>query len=556
MPKGKTLSYEKTIEAAWYVLKGFINPIDCNVRGTDDIPYYMNKNDAYLQFLTGKPVHLNYFSKNRAAHHFYGFDTYYYRSNYRYSPEAKVGKYYQGYGSSDNQALKLSFSDILSVKTKVIRDTFTNVILVGLDIDCHKGETDGSKLVDWLIKNYFPHSYYEPSTNKNGYHIYIKLMFPYCTPLGMIKDSLSELIQYLNVEKDKLGIKSVIDKPCGLPSFVYFVDHNSDNAQYFHKKYKIYDCMSANNFTVYLRRTQCIKIPRFNNSYEYCNLNDIYHFYYMNFYNISHIFELLSEFRKQDQSVQQSFSSGKKNDCQLDTIYTHTHIDTTECVPPPPRNTGSTFKSYDQQLKEIRGIDDSYMRKMRFYSAYRRYLKRYPSVDEAIDEYFAKGINRNCNRDNTKRKRTFTAIRQYMIQHKDKNDAVGLDLSAYDEKTYRELVLTRITMDEMRYKKDKKMKPIAAEDIALIYFAIEKSTEVDQMKVGYIVNSFSYRQARRILQSNGRGAHKSKIAKIFALLKEFGLIKKVGNFVPGRRGNCYVASLDAAQVVKHKKEAS
>ena len=248
--------FDKTTEMAWYVLSPFINPLDCSQKATwrNDSNKYavypMNKS-ADLEILynhdtneSGEQFKPYYFSKLRLDTHLKQADTYYYRS--RYNAVASTG-----YGSSDISKDKLNYADDMRITHKRIKYEDIGIMLLCVDIDCHHGEKDGERVKDLIINEYFPGSYWEPSTGGKGFHIYMKLAYdvnyrfnPHQT-LRYIHRVISECCLLLERERLERGFDAPIDKIDGLPSMI---DFNQVKQRVFIAK-----------------RSQCIKIPRFIN---------------------------------------------------------------------------------------------------------------------------------------------------------------------------------------------------------------------------------------------------------------------------------------------------
>ena len=213
----KRPSYPKTTEAAWYVLKDFISPLDCSER-TGGSVYPMNKNWLLAEIFSGnKKYRPEYMSKRKLHQHLTQQSTLCYRSKHN-------GTHTEGYGISDKQAQNLSFANELNINNKIVRHDHMNIILLGIDIDGHHKEPDVLEVQNWIKNTYFEESYWEPSSNYTGRHGYLKLAYPVNTSLNHVLYIISELFTLLNRKRELSGYKAPVDIPCGLPSTISYVD--------------------------------------------------------------------------------------------------------------------------------------------------------------------------------------------------------------------------------------------------------------------------------------------------------------------------------------------
>ena len=346
--------YPKEIEAAYYALKEFISPLECNER-YDGTPLPKNLQVVLQHYMSGTkftgtmpsgiivPFQLQvfYFSKQHLFDHLFGDKIYYYRSKQRQL-------HYTGHGNSDKQAQNLPFSKGLNISTKrkLSRNDYY-VVLCGIDVDAHKPEqTDAEEVKNWLNQNYFKESYWEKSTSFRGGHGYYKLGYPKYMKLEDVDLILKEVHTLLDLKRKKLGYLCEIDIPCGLPTIhTYFPDRSTlsiDISEFipdFHKELRSIDMDIFSNYLYFsgidspeinklesyetrvdIKSSQCFKIPRFNSTeISKCNMEDIQFFHNLEFYDISYFIRLRAQLRKElnikehketDASV---FSSEKKN---------------------------------------------------------------------------------------------------------------------------------------------------------------------------------------------------------------------------------------------------
>ena len=96
--------------------------------------------------------------------------------------------------------------------------------------------------------------------------------------------------------------------------------------------------------------------------------------------------------------------------------------------------------------------------------------------------------------------------------------------------------------------KGKKRYNLKTEDLALIYYAIVKSNEIDNAKKVSSTKryAFSYQQIVDIFRAiYNKGCHNDKMSTIFKLLKESELIELIGDYQIGSHGNKYKAKIIA-----------
>ena len=127
--------YPMETEAAWYVLKEFVDPLECLDKRLGTISP-LNTNEVLCHVYSRTKLYTPYhFSKKRLHDHLEQTDTYYYRSK-------RNSRHKIGYGRSARQALALPFSNYLGITERVRTYGRYYVLLVGLDVDGHNGERD------------------------------------------------------------------------------------------------------------------------------------------------------------------------------------------------------------------------------------------------------------------------------------------------------------------------------------------------------------------------------------------------------------------------------
>ncbi len=211
--------YSIEVEAAWYTLRDFMHPLDAS-EANDKRPIPLNTNATLAKVLSKRrTVRPEYMTKWKFRNHLSQIFTFYYRSRHN-------GTHGEGYGRSDKQAQNLPFAKHLNITHKRKHWTDMYVLLVGVDIDGHNGEKDAKKVGEWLKKEYFQESYWEPSTHFKGRHGYIKLAYPATAPLQNVVRIIKDLFKLIDKTREQLGFQAPVDQPCGLPSSVTFVDED------------------------------------------------------------------------------------------------------------------------------------------------------------------------------------------------------------------------------------------------------------------------------------------------------------------------------------------
>lgn len=576
----KRKHYSKEIEAAWYTLKDFIHPLDCSYKGFNPVTdeegqvievvsgvYPMNRNYVLASVLSGSSLFRpSYMSKSKLHLHLIQQKTYYYRSKYD-------AIHSEGYGSSDKQALNLEFSEELRIRSsrKKYEDKY-NILLLGIDIDTHHGEPDAMDVEKWLRSEYFKESYWEPSSGLKGRHGYVKVAYPYDTRISEISDTFEELFKLLDTLRKQKNYLAPIDPPCGLPSQVILVDTNPyeaeiDEALSSDSGFQVdKSTLSINSRYIQLKRSQALKIPRFNQSNPHkCNMEDIIRFHGLRFYKFSYYEKLLNSLR--NELTINIFGEG--NDNNSDLVIPPTIV----CSPPVNTQINKEAKevkwaeisgnnnnlldywknksynkkrlSYQQIIDELRCEQDTFERVRQFYWNYSVYLHRVPSPEEAMSEYLSQGLNSSGDLDSKKRLLRFQSCYKFIMNRFDLSKCgFHLDHWELDKHYYIQIVSDRISSDiDLKWSKDKnKSYTLKVEDIALIYFAIIKSNELDRNNVSLVQNSFSYKRIQSIFRLvYDIGCHRAKCNKILKVLRETGLVGKTGNYIAGVRGNCYTA---------------
>jgi hypothetical protein len=577
-------SFTKEIEAAWYVLKPFFHPLDCAEKNTYSIQdpqgdgtiiksgvYPLNVNYVLASILSGDNRYRpSYMTKAKLAQHLNQIKTYYYRSAYQ-------SIYSIGYGSHQNQALKLPFAQDLGVTSKRIPyPGGFYILLVGIDIDAHHGETDSLTVEEWL-KTIFPESYWEPSSSFTGRHGYFKLAYPCTVSISSVIHSLKFLFSLLDQKRQLLGFQSTIDVPCGLPSTLTLVPeypYVEEELEYLTDSSpqeislsvltqltgKDYSKGPVNGKFIKLKRSQSFKFPRFNRTNPtLCTMEDISFFYRLEFFPYSFVTNLIETLskelnlnpggdnKKSEEEYPVSIVCSPQNNNRPKSIGWQDIVGQ-EMSLVDYWTTKSKKKSskinYQKKIEALNTLQDSKKKTGLFYWNYSVYLHRVPTVEEAITEYIRQGLNSNPNVDSKQRKRRFNYCYRFILKRFDESRC-GFHLDDWDSQknTCVNLIQTHLS-DQIHLKwkmNSQKQYALAMDELALVYFSIKKSNEYDKTNSDTIIRySFSYKRLKSIFKMVlNKGCHRAKCSRILQVLQEIGLIEKTGNYICSVRGNCF-----------------
>lgn len=529
---GRRKQYDKTTEAAWYVLSPFVHVLDCSQKVLTDsgetkiVALNTNQNLEYLYNGTlvswqkdvsdgwrcvptpkeqgGALYRAAYFTKARLCLHLYGYETLYYRS--RYNAIARLG-----FARSDAQAKALPFAQELGIAEKVRKFDQVGILLPCLDIDCHKGERDVEKARDLILAR-FPQSYWEPSTNGKGVHVYLKVSYPiaknHYRQLLLIRHTLKELALLLDQERISKGIDAPIDRMTGLPSVVVVQNHE----------------------VRILERTQCIKVPMFSNG-----MNDILEFHKAPFI----LFENLQPLVNQERNSVNDTVLNDKGGCSL--------FDDTELLKefnegegweegnnniPTIEYTTVCTASYTSTVAQMMGEPDAFLRTVEFCKVYARKRKKKETditqalITEFIEEYCHQGLN--TGEDRGRRRLRFKQVLQSIYRTFQPERLVAVDYSGFENEKPSLLALIQKRLPSFSDPKVEKQVPVTLDDLAAILFAMKKN----RPEGGRV--QFSYKQAIGAYRSiMGKTPNRNRIAKIFRALQEGGLIETTNGYMPG-----------------------
>jgi hypothetical protein len=507
------------LEAAWYALNPFINPIDCarKVKMTTSkgkeynaaIP--LNYNDKLNALYNGdlvenRPVKPTWFSKKRLASHLTKRETYYYRSR----PNAL---WREGYGSFDRARLKLGIAaDALQIDRTCKRYPI-GVVLLCADIDCHNGEKDVAAVRDWLLDSYFPGAYWEPSTGGDGVHLYIKLAYrPWLlkdrdATVRYVVNTINHVAVMLNSERLQRGYDAPVDGLRGLPSL-----------------------LAEKNSRLHIQRSSCIKIPRFANG-----LQDVRSFHFSPFF----LFDYFERLARQEQHHPSSLDNEPvglvANALGWDIEHGSAYRPLNKCGGDIALN--SVYPSYTDYLDDLRQQEDAFTRTMGFGLAYSRHLRRVPSVNEAVTEYETQGLATGADVNGVRRIRI-----EYVLGHIAKTFKPSIDLASGFQKAQEALVaeirsLIAPNLD-LTFTKARGRRVAAREiDLAALLHAMRQSqgnedrTEFSQLQI-----------SRAIKATTGRSCNKNMASCLTKALISMDLIERVGGYIPNKRGIVYRVS--------------
>jgi hypothetical protein len=279
-------------EAAWQVLKPFIDPADCNqwvtyiaagelIEGVRA----MNTNACLEARYNHERLRLRYFGKGKLVQHCRGLAKYYYRGRWN-------GVASTGYGGHANAWQKLRFDAApFAMDGRKVTYPAVQVLLLGFDVDCHHGEKDVARTTD-LILELFPGTYHEPSTNSLGRHLYVKLYYRHDgdrrAALERIRSLTGRLAAHIEAERRRRGYDAALDGIRGLPSLVE-VERDAGGAP------RTHSVTLADGSTIQapsLRvawRSPVIKIPFYRN----CSMDEVSRFFAAPWYDVEQIDDIL-----------------------------------------------------------------------------------------------------------------------------------------------------------------------------------------------------------------------------------------------------------------------
>lgn len=519
MSEQRQSRYAAETNAAWYALAPFINPLDCSKRvhfrdeggKLRSIVKPLNLNDDLDRFFNGElrdgaAFSPTWFSKKRLEDHLLGGEDYYYRSAYNGMPRS-------GYGNSARvAAAKLGFDpELLGVRGKARRFPQIGVVLVCADIDCHRGETDGQQVAQWLLDRYFPGCYAEPSTGGKGVHLYVKLAYdPFRfryrdDTLRHVVETMNALAEKIDLERAESGFQAPVDGLRGLPSQIV-PDGNR----------------------VRIRRSSCIKLPRFPGG-----MKDIVAFHAAPFFLCSYFERSISEVSEETLPVSSSPASAALVNRALSLNLEPATL------PAELRVSGagakalnSVYPSYEQRLRELAAAADAYDRGLGFMLAYSRHLRRVPSVEEALAEYEARGLNTGDDRSERRRSR-FDYLARFVVKTFDPSKA-GFNYAGFESERERlrlEVSGQMHCASSLEFAKDKgRTETVGIEDLAVLLFAMRKSQGARGS------TEFGYQHVRTaFVEIKGTFGSRNKAQCLLRALKDMGFIERVGNHQAGAR---------------------
>ena len=503
-------------EAAWQILKAFINPLDCNhyVKMTlpdgtklDDV-YCMNTNEIMNQILKGEPVnHLQHFSKSYFINHCHGDRCYYYRclANAHFST---------GYGNGTKSHLRLPFdASLFGMDHKRLVDPNQGIILLGGDVDCHHNEQDVAKTTN-LFLELFPNAYVEPSTNGKGDHLYIKLTYPInknedsIQRIEYLHQIVEEVSRIIETERIHRGYDAPFDRLRGLPSQI---KRNEQNQL----------CIS--------KRSDVIKIP----FYRDCSMKRVIQFYQSPWYSLQYLENIIlaRTVGKDDvidvgiypNTEENRVNSPLKDMDKVKGLDTGKGDITLSSPISPNRAYPAVRHTSEIMVADLMDIADSQKRRREYGFRLCRYLGRIPTPQELKERYIKSGLFRATSKSDNDDNRYVQLIK--FLAKGFNPQKVRFDYLDYTnhKASMEALVASKTTDMRLEWKKDK-IKPVKPEKLAAVYWSIRHS----QGKKDY--TRFSYRHVKIALKATlGQSAHRNEIASMLQILESAGLIVRVAD---------------------------
>jgi hypothetical protein len=590
-------NFKLETELANFVLSEFIDPL-AGASKYNDIPIPYNFNEVLNHIYSKSSVfeHPFSFTKSKLENHLFQKETHYYRSK-------RDGIHKEGYGGHDEEILSI-LSTYLGIKKEAYKKydyAQLKVLLLKFDHDGHNDEKDSSKVQDWLISEYFGDTYKEPSTSLSGDHGYIKLAYPSNLSIEYVCSVIKEVFALLDKKRKQLGFCSPIDVPCGLPNLISWDNSISIDTQMPKITYKEYNhyrnikksiitgeipesnaqSLRISNRYIFsdinmilsmplpctIKQSQCGKVPRFitKESPYHPSVDNIISFFHLRYFHFNHFMELLNSLTEELGELPYQSEQGDLSRC---------HSINTPCLVPSLDNPVSIEREEevvvcnivrppcgDRVLKEeeylkiietkIKYIVNNAARVNSLYYHYSEYLGYIPSEEDAEKEYLRLGLNKSESPEGRQRRFHNARIWVESVKRTKGKGFTPQEWEKYKDRMIK-IVEENIDPEDKYWFKGKKKYYLKSEELALIYYAILKSNEIDDKKKVNNTNkyAFSYKQVQDVFRTvYQKGCHRDKIFSIFKLLKNSELIESVGEYEPGKHGNKYKACNKHSQVV-------
>lgn len=201
------------------------------------------------------------------------------------------------------------------------------------------------------------------------------------------------------------------------------------------------------------------------------------------------------------------------------------------------KNRKSNPKKYTDEIAELKSENDTMKKSRMLALAYIHKIGRIPTPEETQDEYVAQGLNSSPEPDKDSRIRRFKSILNYLEADYDES-ITKFTLNWQEE---RNNVIKKIKPHlpkQLKYKQGERTKSYTAEDVALVYYIIQRMDEEDQHQI--LGNSLSYKHVDKLfLQVLGKTCGRNKFSCIKKVLLDKKRIKKTKNHRAGLRGICY-----------------
>ena len=499
-------------EAAWHLLSPFINMLDCNLKEDDESPPLPMNRSADLERLynhepddEGAFYRPSFFAKRRLEVHRLGLATYYYRSKHN-------GVARTGYGQSDAASDGIPFAREIGIQGKVVKFLDVGIMLLGVDIDCHRKEPDVLKVRDWILAEFFPGAYSEPSTGGLGCHMYLRCAYPvdwagnlYRTMqrLAGVVRGLSEKLVARHAE---LGFKAPVDGVRSAPTQVAW-----DPA---HQRVRI------------VSRTYCIKIPRFARG-----LDDLVAF-------ANSPFWWLPAFAgKQDQLGDGDHEGG--GDHRVEEILAQ---DWEERVQDAGEEDITVRSGNPQEAVErLSREPDGFERKLGFALVHSRMIGHVPTGTDLNEAYKAAGLAQTT--DDARRIQKFKGIAAYISRTFDPS-RLGLDWSGWQKDKDGLVFRMRILLGDnyvlyrIQDRGEEYVHELLIEELAAVYWYVGYDDR--HGREGFYRGACSYRQVQEVCAKLlSKTCPRHKAGMILRTLADMGLIKQTGGSVTGIRGSTY-----------------
>ena len=323
-------------------------------------------------------------------------------------------------------------------------------------------------------------------------------------------------------------------------------------------------------------QSQCGKVPRFitrDNPYS-PSIDNIISFYNLRYYHFSSFVSLLSDLSEElgesglseEPSLVREPSLSQEPSLIGQGDLARCHSPNTPClvsqagpsvgerrgeeevvsnlVSPPQGEMKISKEDYMKVIEDkTKKIENNAARVNSLYYRYSQYLGYVATEEEVEKEYIRLKLNKTETGEG--RKKRLKNGRRW-VEAVLRSEKKGFRVRDWEKnkESMVERIESSVDKEDRQWFKGKKRYNLTTEDLALIYYAILKSNEIDDNKKTNTNKkyAFSYKQVRDTFRAIcNKGCHNDKIATIFKVMRKSKRIDLVGDFEIGGHGNKYKA---------------